>query len=663
MHQDSSSSKLKLLTMKNILTIVFALITAIGFAQKQPHNPSERIQQEKTNGTVFENVDLFTTVNKQKSKTKIPSELKDYTLFSFDKGKEAAFKSKAPVAMTLTIPGQKKAMSLELVKTKITTDDYQIIEMPSGKIVTPDNNVLHYRGIVKGVPNSVVAISFLSAEISGIISIGEKSSNLVIGKLKNSSDQIIYEDKDIRHLNDFVCRIEDNPEKNEQLQDNTQDKAAVKCPKIFFDIANDIVRDKGGAQGASDFIEAIFNQVSVLYANDDISIRLSGVKAWTSAAPFDGLTNYRNYRNRNSFNGDLGHFVTYNFSGGVAWVNALCGSYKYAVSGIRKSFSNVPTYSWSVEVVAHELGHNLGSPHTQACKWNNNNTAIDGCYGTEGGCARPGLPSGGGTIMSYCHLTNVGINFNKGFGPQPKALIQRTINSKSCVQTCDGGPGNDGSVTFQGNNNRYISSENGSNPMTCNRTVVRSFEKFTVVDAGGGQVALKGNNGRYVSSENGGAPMTCNRTRIGSWEKFTIVDAGGGKKALKGNNGKYVSSENGGAPITCNRTRIGSWEKFTINGLRNNNAIPQVAGLQNEIAMFPNPVKNLLTITMGTFADEMSKVLVKDINGRTLQSTAVSNEAKVNGVQVLDLSNMVTGVYFVQITNSNTIITQKVFIE
>ncbi len=444
--------------MKHIFTIVLTFFSMLSFAQTQSHKPSQKVQQEKASGATFENINLFTTVDQQKASQQVPSELKEYTVFAFNQQKTATFKASAPKTMNLTVPGQKSGMSLELVKVDVTTDDFEIIEMPSGKVVQSDESVLHYRGIIKGQPNSVAAISFFGNEISGIISTGEQSSNLVIGQLKNSTNQIIYEDKDIAHLNDFVCQAPDASGRGynkEELSSSNKNAAAaaVKCPKIFFDIANDIVRDKGGAQQASNYIEAIFNQVSVLYANDGISIQLSGMKAWTSTAPFNGLNNYRSYRNQNSFNGDLGHFVTYDFSGGVAWVNGLCSSYKYAVSGIRKSFSNVPTYSWSVMVVAHELGHNMGSNHTQACVWNGNNTAIDGCAQTEGNCARPGLPSGGGTIMSYCHLTNVGINLNKGFGPQPRNVILNTISSKSCLETCDGGGGGGGDTYCASNGN------------------------------------------------------------------------------------------------------------------------------------------------------------------------------------------------------------------
>jgi hypothetical protein len=84
-------------------------------------------------------------------------------------------------------------------------------------------------------------------------------------------------------------------------------------------------------------------------------------------------------------------------------------------------------------VITHEMGHLMGSRHTHACVWNGNNTAIDGCSGaTEGGCALPGIPASGGTIMSYCHQQSVGINFNLGFGPQPAAFILNIFNTATC---------------------------------------------------------------------------------------------------------------------------------------------------------------------------------------------------------------------------------------
>jgi hypothetical protein len=147
---------------------------------------------------------------------------------------------------------------------------------------------------------------------------------------------------------------------------------------------------------------------------------------------------------RTSFNGDLAHLLDLANYGGVAWINSLCGSTssRMAYSGIDANYNNVPTYSWSVNVVCHEQGHNLGSRHTHACAWNGDNTAIDGCGPTagytEGSCPTAPVPSSsvGGTIMSYCHLLSAGIKFVNGFGPQPKAVILDRVNGASCLAAC-----------------------------------------------------------------------------------------------------------------------------------------------------------------------------------------------------------------------------------
>jgi beta-glucanase (GH16 family) len=119
-------------------------------------------------------------------------------------------------------------------------------------------------------------------------------------------------------------------------------------------------------------------------------------------------------------------------------------------------------------------------------------------------------------------------------------------------------------ITLKGSNNLYVSSENGTQAMNCNRTTAQGWEQFLVVDAGGGKVALQ-SQGKYVSSENGVNPITCNRTAIGGWEQFTWIANSDGTISLQGSNGRYVSSENGVQPMTCNRTAIDAWEKFRVN--------------------------------------------------------------------------------------------------
>jgi hypothetical protein len=157
---------------------------------------------------------------------------------------------------------------------------------------------------------------------------------------------------------------------------------------------------------------------------------------------------------RQGFNGDIAQLLSYKASGGIAYVNTLCNGnpdYRMSFASIGSSFNTVPTYSWTVMVCTHEFGHLLGSNHTHACAWNGNNTAIDGCYTTEGSCSQPPIPSNGGTIMSYCHLTSAGINFTQGFGTQPGNVIRNKVTNASCLQACPDDGGNNGGGDGGGN--------------------------------------------------------------------------------------------------------------------------------------------------------------------------------------------------------------------
>jgi hypothetical protein len=118
-------------------------------------------------------------------------------------------------------------------------------------------------------------------------------------------------------------------------------------------------------------------------------------------------------------------------------------------------------------------------------------------------------------------------------------------------------------------NGRYVVAENaGAAALIANRTAIGLWERFAVVDAGGGNIALRALvNERYVAAESAGASaLIANRTAIGPWETFTEVDAGNGAVALRASaNGRYVCAENAGAAsLIANRTAVASWESFTV---------------------------------------------------------------------------------------------------
>jgi beta-glucanase (GH16 family) len=125
------------------------------------------------------------------------------------------------------------------------------------------------------------------------------------------------------------------------------------------------------------------------------------------------------------------------------------------------------------------------------------------------------------------------------------------------------GPPIGSTISLMGNNNEFVSGENGTVPMNCNRLTAQAWEQFLVVDAGGGKIALQSMS-KYVSSENGLNPITCNRTTFQGWEVFTWVDNADGTVSLQGSNGRFVSSENGTQAMTCTRTTAGLWEDFRV---------------------------------------------------------------------------------------------------
>ena len=376
--------------------------------------------------------------------------VKKFTLLDIH-GVNEILKSK-PDFLNFTIPSPNTGLLTRVLLYKESISPNGFTLLSSDGNTSNAGDIVHYKGAVDGQANSVAAFSFSNNEIAGFISNGD--GNFVIGKLQdNSGEHIIYNDKDLTKNNLLSCGTNtDIPLSPGNYYKAAENPASLtsKCVNWYWETDEDIFTAKGSLANVNTFMQAIFNQVQTLYANDGVSVTLKTLFVWTTPDPYTG-TSTSGYLdqfgvNRTTFDGDLATLIGTKGGGGIAWINGLCNSqtkYKMAYCGIYTSYSSVPTYSWTVEVVTHEQGHQLGSRHTHDCVWNGNNTKIDGCGDnagyTSGTCAVPANPVGGGTIMSYCHLTGVGINFNLGFGPQPTALIINNVNNSPCLTNCNSG--------------------------------------------------------------------------------------------------------------------------------------------------------------------------------------------------------------------------------
>lgn len=380
--------------------------------------------------------------------------------------------------LTTNIPYKGKVIKVELQKIDEAFNSYEIITSSGKKYEINKNNQYHYRGIVEGENQSLVALSFYDGGVSGLLS-SKNFGTININKLKNDSILIIYTDLDISNgLNSqddcFTNSAKQNPLLNEIYSNlvvsNTLKSASSVSEdgnhlNVYIEVDNDIYEDFGSSiTNVENYITGLFNQVATLYANEDIFIQISEIFIWDtpdtySANLSDGLDDFA--ETRNVFNGDLALLLSYQNrdsnpnntanAGGIAHgIGGLCVVGDDEISphahiALFPEFEVFPTFSRQVKVVTHEMGHVLGSRHTHACVWNGNNTAIDGCGDclesqnepiTCNACARPAIPTEGGTIMSYCDRESVGIDFTNGFGNQPGDVIRSFIENADCLD-CD----------------------------------------------------------------------------------------------------------------------------------------------------------------------------------------------------------------------------------
>ncbi|MCC6412857.1 MAG: fibronectin type III domain-containing protein [Saprospiraceae bacterium] len=346
----------------------------------------------------------------------------------------------------LQLPGiDGEVREIELLRVDILAPDFTAVASSGASADRPG---LHYRGQLRDQPGTIAAISIFDDGMMGMF-VDASGQTFQLGALENDPETyVVYNSKDLRTQMPLECGADEAA-----LIPGDEDEPVVgdrgvgcKTVKIYFECDYKLYTDKGSnLNNAVNYVTGLFNQVATLYANDNVGVAISQVYVWTTPDPYQALTStsavltaFRNTRGSNH-NGNLAHFLsTRSLGGGIAYLDVICfKEYAHGVSAIAGSYQNVPVYSWSVEVVTHELGHNLGAWHTHSCSWPGG--AIDNCYTPEGSCAPGQPPVNGGTIMSYCHLTGNGINFVHGFGTLPGNRIRDKVLNAACL-TASGAP-------------------------------------------------------------------------------------------------------------------------------------------------------------------------------------------------------------------------------
>lgn len=470
----------KILNSFLLLAVLTAALVAIGFSTGDTervihpekitiNNPIKKVADEINiikQSKTFDEVNLFTYNKNSQNINKFKDVVKKSSALLIKKNELNNILGNPKENIVFRIPlSINEYLELELTRTDISASDVKISQISdAGKTPISYTPGLHYKGIIKGDNKSIASVSIFENMVAAIAS--DNSGNYVLGMTGNkkgfNEDYIIYNDRDLKVKNKFECRVDDyNPKFLKASREVINDVEKIKgnqytstLPiKMYFEVDYDMhLAYNLYTNHTVDMVYAIFNFVKTLYQNETIPMIISEIGVWNSSDPYAFLND--SYliltkfggRNKDNFYGNLGHLLSTGHNqqlGGIAWINVLCQPYNSQDSSGRYGFSNIdtnvlglPNYSWPVEVITHEIGHNIGSMHTHACVWPTSPGvigAIDSCYNAEGNCFFFTQPNNNGTIMSYCHL-NGAINFNLGFGPLPGDTVRLCYNNAKCLR-------------------------------------------------------------------------------------------------------------------------------------------------------------------------------------------------------------------------------------
>jgi cysteine-rich repeat protein len=369
---------------------------------------------------------------------------------------------RAQVRATLTeFPlGVDGSVTLEVERFEPFTADARAVVVEAGgtrDVPLPDQR--YFRGAVAGEPTSKALVIVGDGQVSGFV---ETAAGLYRFGPDDTGIHRSYALADAdpaslvppANLLDDAVEVDaaDLPADHAEPEVGALPQSSGLSEPLGIEVAIDTdqeFRAKFASDGAAlAYVASLAANVSAIYDRDTgVRISFNSIRLWNTADPWSAtntataLSEVQSYwlSNGSAIERDVVHFLSGKpLGGGRAYLNVLCNaSSGYGVSELDGSFNVLdPAATWDIVVVAHELGHNVGSRHTHCYS-----PPLDACYGGESGCyAGPtSLPPGGGTIMSYCHTLPGGMrNISLTFGATVSGVLRAGVERASCVDNLCG---------------------------------------------------------------------------------------------------------------------------------------------------------------------------------------------------------------------------------
>ena len=206
-------------------------------------------------------------------------------------------------------------------------------------------------------------------------------------------DYVFFDVAQSAGTNTFTCAVQDQHNRMDRMQRSlARENANPQCVEIALDVDNYTLGTFGNnCNAAVDWAVGVLAGVDLIYRNelnDLITLQASYVNVWETPEPWASITDAGSMLDSfrltwlgseyglNVQNRDLVHLMTRRGNtgtGGIAYLSVVCSNdFGFGFSSAMSADSDfipLPSYSWNLDVVAHELGHNFGANHTHWCGW------------------------------------------------------------------------------------------------------------------------------------------------------------------------------------------------------------------------------------------------------------------------------------------------------
>ena len=387
------------------------------------------------------------------------------------------------------LPGNLEVtLKLALARPVVDANTEFYTHTKAGKVAMRVRPVISYWGTVEGDPNSMVSVHYSEGNITGFVQ-QSNGKRTIIGRdyasarTAGSTPHIIGEEATmfgVDPLTRFVCGNESLPIDEDGIArkmampvsakaiEGTQaeDLREFKIAVVLREDIDSVMKRRGETdEEVVQYFIKVVSAMAQAYAQDlNVHLYMGYFEKYTQDEPsgyfYDGrqpgelLEEFSSDWSRRMNNVDrvTAHLyalirpVGGSFVGGIAYLDQLCNKKNkggYGVSTVYLNAGDIPgdpnrsnAFVWDVFVAAHEMGHNIGSPHTHNCFWN---PPVDTCQlayaidGTDGCFSDRALKKVvNGTIMSYCHLAN-GNRTPLTFGPRVSERMRTWIKAAPCA--------------------------------------------------------------------------------------------------------------------------------------------------------------------------------------------------------------------------------------